>query len=192
MPDIAANALTVTAKRLEFYETEVGATASLLKAELFTPKVWDPCCGRGRITRELLAAGYQVVATDVHDWGFGDVRNQDFLAARYPAADSVVMNPPFSKACDFVDHAFDLGCRKVAAFQRWSWYEGRTRLLQFWSRRPPNRVYCFSDRVSCYRGDLDEAAIAAMSNTPTAHGWFVWERGQPFGTVSGHLLMDRS
>jgi hypothetical protein len=43
----------------------------------------------------------------------------------------------------------------------------------------------------CGHGTLSKAAIkVGYSGTPTAHAWFVWERGHPPGTTLGHL--DRS
>lgn len=172
---------------LEGYETPLEATEALLEAELFTGDVWDPACGQGHMAAALAGYGYDVVLTDIADWGAGT--RQDFLTAEHLLADSIVVNPPFSLADAFVERALALGVRKLAVFQRFAWWESAGRAKGIWQRHPPNRVYGFDKRVTCWRFDVPPEERARRSNTPTAHAWFIWERGHPPGPVLGHLIL---
>lgn len=42
----------------EFYPTPPEATRALLSVEAFDGPIWEPACGEGAITRELIAAGH--------------------------------------------------------------------------------------------------------------------------------------
>ena len=199
MSDLAAEA--------EAFETPEWAVRAILRVELLTPHVIDPGCGRGVLAEAAKAAGYYAYAFDLHDWGYGEA-GRDFLDLKIswvhqvmmgwdsrcrPDVDlfeaSALMNPPFSKACRWVEHArHRLGLRKVVCFQRLAWWEGQRREA-FWRRNPPQRVYVCAKRASCWRIDVPLERRQG-SGTPTAHAWFVWERGQPGGPVLGRLLDD--
>jgi len=44
---------------------------ALLSVETFEGSIWEPACGDGAISKVLLAAGFDVVSTDLIDRGFG-------------------------------------------------------------------------------------------------------------------------
>lgn len=208
-------------KEAEWYETPVWAAERILDVELLTPRVLDPCAGRGVLGDALIAKGYdplEVVEIDLNRWP-GQSRRVttpiDFLCPTIreellPLIDephswkgrefSVMMNPPFSKACEFVDHAFDLGARKVLMFQRFSFLESASR-RKFFERRPPARVWLCGDRALCWRGDVPEEDVLDDTgkviikgkkgrSTPTAHAWFVWEAHHAGAMQVHHLYRD--
>lgn len=184
--------LTALAKTAEAYETPRWAVEAILDAELLTRRVVDPCCGKGVLGDVARSHGHDVVETDKHDWAGGFLHTtHDFLTDNYPhnvlLGRSVLMNPPFSLAVEFVERCFDGGARKIVCFQRFAWWESAGR-KDFWEKRPPNRVYICGNRASCWRFDIPEDQ--RKSGTTTAHAWFVWERGQPAGTVLGHIYKD--
>jgi len=78
----------------EFYPTPPEAVRALLSVERFDGSIWEPACGNGAISRELEAAGYDVVSTDITDHGFGQ-SGQDFLKSGMPLAKHIVTNPPY-------------------------------------------------------------------------------------------------
>ena len=92
--------------------------------------------------------------------------------------ETVFMNPPFSLACEFVDHARMMGARKIICFQRYAWREGaldgQSKRGTWWEKNPPARIWLCGDRAQCLRFDLRGQNIP---KPPTAHAWFVWERG---------------
>jgi hypothetical protein len=175
----------------EAFETPAWAAEAILDVELLTPLVLDPCCGHGTLTKAALARGYSCFAQDLYDWGYGKA-GKDFLAcdlARAIAGDprelTVFMNPPFSLAVEFVRQALIFDVRKIVCFQRFAWWESRER-DPFWRAHPPNRIHICASRANCWRFDIPPEA--RKSGTPTAHAWFVWERGHPPGPVLGRLL----
>lgn len=177
-------------KRLEHWETDPWAPYAVLQREILTHRVIDPCAGTGIMTLAAREQGYNVIAYDIHEWGFpviqADWLNMDPTChlARTVKDATVFMNPPFSKAEAFVEKAFELGARKVVCFQRFAWWESKKRRA-FWEKHPPNRIYICGDRATCWRHDIPHDKRG--DGTPTAHAFFVWERGNPPGTILGHI-----
>lgn len=181
---------TKLCKELEHFETPLWAAEKILTHELMTGIVLDPCCGIGILSEVAKLKGYSVASVDIQDWGYVyQTVTGDFLSAEIPFDKdfSVFMNPPFSKACEFVEKAFELGARKVICFQRMAWWESGGR-KDFWDKYPPNRIYICADRASCWRHDIPPEE--RTSGSPTAHGWFIWERGHPAGTILGHIRKE--
>lgn len=79
---------------LEFYPTPPEATRALLSIESFDAPIWEPACGDGAISRELTAAGYDVISTDLVDRGFGEGEH-DFLKSDKALAKHIITNPPY-------------------------------------------------------------------------------------------------
>ena len=193
-PSIAARA-----RELEAYETDLAAAKAILRVEAIRGKVHDPCCGFGQLGLALREdPDYNRVwyETDVFPWWEERDRSQceyrfqaDFLLMeqRPFQAETLFMNPPFSKACEFVEHGKRLGYRKIVCFQRDAWWEAGVR-ANFWSEHPPNRRYTCRKRATCWRFDITLGETEKpLGNTPTSHSWFVWEEGHPLGTLVGHL-----
>jgi len=185
--------------RLEAFETPQWAIDEILKVELLTQCVVDPCCGRGAMSEGAIVVGYDVWPWDVHDWGYPKTKVREFLGysenSTFGCDTTVFMNPPFSLAEQFVVRAIEMGARKILCFQRFSWWESQRR-KKFWDKHPPNRIYICGDRATCWRFDIDpENPIhpetgKKMGNVPTAHAWFVWEFGQPPGPVISRIYKD--
>lgn len=156
----------------DFYPTWPAATRALLSVERFDGPVWEPACGDGAISRELRAAGYDVISTDLIDRGYGE-GNRDFLMEWLPLAPNIVTNPPFKLAEEFVDRALMLTTGKVAFFLRLAFLEGVTR-GRWLPTTPLARVHVMSRRVPIQRGRLSEVGDA---HGVIAFAWFVWEHG---------------
>ena len=173
--------LQVKARAAECYETPVWAAEGILDLEDLGPRVVDPCCGLGVLTKAAQARGHTVTAADLYDWGFGLV-GVDFLDREYDAVYqsggdfTVFMNPPFSKACEFVERAFALGARKVICFQRFAWYESAGR-REFWDTMPCSRIWLCGSRATCWRPDISEEERKESGGSSTAHAWFIFESG---------------
>ncbi|WP_420578804.1 SAM-dependent methyltransferase [Oceaniradius stylonematis] len=54
------------------YQTPIEAIAALLALERFAQTVLEPACGRGAISGPLEAAGYDVILSDINDYGTAD------------------------------------------------------------------------------------------------------------------------
>lgn len=182
---------------LEHYETPQWAANAILKSEVLTPHVVDPCCGAGVLSKAALSEGATVSSYDVQDWGYAPTTFCDWLETYIGEVDEATcfMNPPFSLATQFVMKAINSNFRKIICFQRFAWYESQIR-RDFWESFPPNRVYVCGDRAACWRHDIpvnergkryNPETGQEMSETPTAHAWFVWDRDQPSGTLLGRI-----
>ena len=188
----SAKSETDLAKALECYQTSPWVGPAILRVELLTGLVIDPCCGTGQLSLDARAAGYDVLSYDIHDWGFEQqnatmswlddaaIEQQlylDCFARNLQGRDfSVFMNPPFSLATEFVDQALFLGARKVVCFQRGAWRESDERRA-WWAKNPPSRKWLCGDRAPCRRFDLSWDDV--KSGFSHAMAFYVWERGHP-------------
>lgn len=183
--------LTDLCKRLEHFETPEWAARAILKKEILTRNVVDPCTGSGILHEAALVAGYAPISYDIYLWpAFAqNTRHMDFL--KLPSFDfsdtTVFMNPPFSLAEQFVKKSLEIGARKIVCFQRFAWWESRKR-RDFWKKYPPSRVWVCGDRADCWRNDIPKSE--RKSSTPTAHAWFVWEEGHSGPPLLGHIWKD--
>jgi hypothetical protein len=155
----------------DFYPTPAPATLALLAHETFGPRIWEPACGDGAISRILAGAGHDVVSSDLYDRGFGEPRI-DFLMEWKLRAPEIVTNPPFKMAEQFLHHGLSLGATKIAMLLRLAWLEGTERKRMFEST-PISRVLVASRRVSMARGGTDNGK---GGGSMIAFAWFVWDR----------------
>lgn len=213
MDDMRRSSLRELCIDREAFETPRWAIESVLDVEMVSPEVLDPCAGTGQIGSVLRAEGVPIVAElDIVNWRRilpdGAMRHDepiavaDFLGVNDMdlSESTVVMNPPFSLAAEFVDRCRALKARKVICFQRFAWRESGSR-REWWETHPPARIWLCGARASCWRFDLavcqhDEGfeqcpnrrrrgkrinetlgCFHCLGNVPTAHAWFVWERG---------------
>jgi hypothetical protein len=154
----------------DFYPTPVAATRALLARETFGPRIWEPACGDGAISKVFAEAGHDVVSTDLFDRGFGESR-VDFLMEHKLLAPEIVTNPPFKLAEQFLRHSLQLGATKVAMLLRLAWLEGTERKAMFEST-PIARVLVASRRISMARGGTDDGK---GGGSMIAFAWFVWD-----------------
>lgn len=182
--DMPPDVVERLSRQYEAFETPREVTLALLWAEILTPAVWDPCCGTGGMARVLAEHGHQVIATDLIDWGYGEA-GHDFLTADKLLAPTIVMNPPFSLADDFLLKAMALGARKVAMIQRRAFWESAGRVAGLWAEIRPNRVYTPDLRPAFWRFDIPPAE--RKGGGQTCHDIYVFEPRHPAGTLSGHI-----
>lgn len=158
-------------ERDDFYPTPPRATHALLDVEKFPSPVWEPACGDGAISKVLEQRGYGVISTDLIDRGYG-TPHRDFLLDYQTSAPSIITNPPFKFATEFVEHALRRADAKVAMLCRLAWLEGKERRKLFTST-PLARVWVFSSRVPMLRGG-DQ--MAAGGGGMIAFAWYVWDK----------------
>ncbi len=174
----------------ECVETDPWAVRAILRAEILTPRVIDPCCGPGVMSKIAIEHGYDVYSSDLHDWGYGNV-GINWLEGRYPVPvkdATVLLNPPFSLACEFIDRALDLGARKVVAFQRLAFKESDERRA-WWEARRYQRDYTCGKRAQNWRATFSAEYRKGRTN-PMATAFYVWEAGQPAGPISGVIYPE--
>ncbi len=166
----------------DFYITPPEATKALLAVEKFGPRIWEPACGDGAMSRTLEKAGYKVTSTDLHSHGYG-VSGVDFLTSWDCPRYDIVTNPPFRLAQEFAEHALNVADAKVALLCRLAFLEGQKRKT-FFEAHPPRHVWVFSWRVPMWRrGVVSGKGKGRMM----AYAWFIWERGYRGGPMLGWL-----
>jgi hypothetical protein len=159
----------------DLYETPACAIRALMRVESLPRAIWEPCAGRGAISRELISARHAVVASDLVAYPRADTGIQssiDFLMERKapPGCRTIVTNPPFKLADQFVRHGLDLGCT-VIVFLRLMALEGagRADLID----RHLVRVWAGIERLPMMHREGWERARIGNSGAPFA--WFVFE-----------------
>jgi len=193
--------LTKLCNRVEAYETPRWAIEAILDVELTTKYLLDPCCGLGAIGEVCRERLLDLQEFDIEDWTKhmpGRCRfspyfwTEDFFTFRQNLeALTVMMNPPFSKAEAFVDHARKLNARKIICFQRQAWRESVKR-RQWWEANPPARVWVCGSRATCWRFDLLGTDLSKRGGSSVSMAWYIWERGHKGSEVTSAIYPKAS
>ncbi len=171
----------------EYYPTPPEATRAFLAAEHFDGPIWEPACGQGAIAIECEAAGYDVIATDLADYGYGEA-GRDFLKTERPLAKHIVTNPPYGAglADRFIRQALAMTARtggKVVMLLNLASLCDPSRHHSYMAR-PPARIYA-PDQCVCYpNGD---PALEGPYTRRHRYCWMVWEQ-TPKVTTTFHWL----
>jgi hypothetical protein len=96
-------------------ETPPEATRALIRTGALDRfrVLFEPCAGRGAISRELTAAGWRVIAHDLihYDGADPDIHygNDFFKSIQAHSLQAIVTNPPYRWADAFIRHGLELG-----------------------------------------------------------------------------------
>ncbi|MET4283578.1 SAM-dependent methyltransferase [Bradyrhizobium sp. LA6.12] len=133
--------------------------------------VLEPACGAGYMARPLSESFGEVLASDIHPYGFASVR--DYLAVPYEAnaVDWVITNPPFRLAEEFVLRSLIVARKGVAILARTVFIESVGRYKNLFLQHPPCRFAQFTERVPMVKGRVDRTA-----STATGYAWLVWSK----------------
>jgi hypothetical protein len=162
---------------LDDFPTPPWATRALIehvidnRQALMAMSSLEPACGAGHMAKVLKEYFAEVVASDAHPYGYGDVR--DFLAHPFAAAsvDWVITNPPFRLAEEFILKSLAVARQGVCMLVRTTFIESVGRYERLFRRTPPTKFAQFSERVPMVKGRLD-----AKASTATGYCWLVWEK----------------
>jgi hypothetical protein len=175
---------------VDLYETPDVAVEALLRVERLPLRIWEPACGPGRLVNVLRAHGHEVVATDLIDYGT-DVSagyGRDFLQeTKAPdGVETIVTNPPYMLAEEFVGHALAL-CPRVFMLLRFAFFESERRrgILE---GRGLARIHVFRKRLPMMHRAGWEGRKA---NSGMAFAWFVWERPHRGPSTVHRISWDR-
>lgn len=177
----------------DHYATPDWVTEALLRHVRLRGPVWEPCCGTGAMAEVLSVNGYTVMASDLHDYGYG-MPGVDIFACHAMAGEcqSLVTNPPYGDTgshknqersptamLDFVRHALSLveGVNgQVALLVRFQWIAGK-RAAALLSSAPFVATVVLTKRIRWF--DMGERTNTAQHH----HAWIVFDyqrtRGMP-------------
>lgn len=147
----------------------------------------EPACGEGHMAVPLKEYFKTVRASDIFDYGYGDVcafANIRRLHKERPHW--VYTNPPFNDFVGFALHAMSWARVGVALLTRSSIMETKGRYEGLFKTCAPNRIMQYVERVPMVKGRYDPDA-----STATAYMWLIWERGESgkWGTSVGNTRL---
>ncbi|BAE50319.1 hypothetical protein [Paramagnetospirillum magneticum] len=164
----------VERRAADLYPTHPAGSVAFMRAEgeiLRTrfPVLWEPACGPGFMAKVLALHGFEVVASDAFDHGFG-AAGVDFLATTEAEAPALVTNPPYDDLAEaFIRHAvMTLRLPYVAMLLKSSyWHCGRG--VTLWPSVTPSVIYPLGFRLHWTDGGAP----------PETHSWMVWDVERP-------------
>jgi hypothetical protein len=162
----------------DYYPTHPKLTQLLLERENFTGRIWEPACGGGHMSEELIRGGYDVLSTEKYDRGYG-IRGVDFLndtqLKQYGKIDNIITNPPFKTFTEFVLQSKKYATKKVCVLGKTIALEGINRYKEIWTDKdfPLKTYYQFNGRVSFSKNEIK----TIVSGTLMGFGWYVFEKG---------------
>lgn len=133
----------------------------------------EPACGEGHCAYAMAEYFPQVIASDIHDFGYGQVRDYLLDGEDEPEFDWLVTNPPFDKAEEFLRKGLRQARRGVALLCRIAFLEGggRFRAL-FQGENPLTLCAVFSERLPMVLGEYQPDASSAA-----CYAWFFFQKG---------------
>lgn len=164
----------------DFYASPYAALPPLLVAERrrLPRTLWEPSCGNGALVLPLRNRGFDVVATDLHDWGCPDsTGGVDFHSEvatgfRPDGEFGIVTNPPFGSVEEYVERAVNLSAY-VALLLRLAFLESEGRMNWF-PHVGLQRVHVIAERLPMMHRHGYEGP--KLSNAGMCFAWFIFER----------------
>lgn len=158
MGRIAGNQTVRPRKSNDDYSTDPRWVRALLSKISLVDEVWEPAAGDGQIVRELQIHGYSVAQSDIQ-------RGDDFLKSER-RANTIITNPPFSLANEFIHHAIRQADDLVCLLLGWHLVAGgKHRFDTVFNIKRPTVVFAVVERMK-----VDQAA------SQFNHAWVVWDK----------------
>lgn len=162
----------------DYYATSPVAIDKLAKAFDIPHKVWECACGGGHLAERLKQLGHDVVSTDLVDRGYGADGVDFLLQSDDFGVDSILTNPPYKLATEFVEHAIHLmGDRPVIMLLKTTALEGKSRFERLYRHGYLHGIYQFSERLQCAKNGEFER-MKEGGGSAVAYAWYVF-RGVP-------------
>ncbi len=168
-------------ERNDFYATDPIAINKLLGSKIghqIPDVIWECACGNGCLSERLKELGRSVYSSDIVDRGYGVV--QDFLQTDTlpDGCRSIVTNPPYKFALEFVKHSLSLLPENgwCVMFLKTTFLEGQKRFEELFSISPPKFVLQFSKRVLCAK-NAEFQQMRDGGGSAVAYAWYVWQKG---------------
>tara|TARA_B100000427_G_scaffold166225_1_gene138061 strand:+ start:302 stop:946 length:645 start_codon:yes stop_codon:yes gene_type:complete len=168
--NFSANNTTDKRKKTDFYETPYSLTRKFLDAEFFDKgaTVCEPACGKGAITKVLKEYWNEDLVT-----AYDQEVNFLWETGNY---NSIVTNPPFTIASEFINRAKIVATEKFAFLLPLSYLHGKKRYDEIYSDREYGlkKVYVFT-RYPMLGEKLREDG--KYTTGMMVYAWFVWQNG---------------
>ena len=165
----------------DFYATDPRALEIFLDAidkdGIYLPRnIWECAVGKGHLVEVLCKRGYFVDTSDIVDRGYDGIMVRDFLLETEKFDGTILTNPPFKLASQFVEKGMELLTEgnKLILFLKVQFLESITRKPLF-KKYPPKYVYVNSERQHTAKdGNFEKYG---MSIGTLCYCWYIWEKG---------------
>lgn len=168
----------------DYYATDPIAAEWLLKIEDI-PKdkpIWECAAGEKHLSKVFEEHGYKVRSSDLIV-RTEDVEQLDFLASNETWNGTIITNPPYNQAVNFIQKAMEsiTEGNKVIMFLKVQFLEGKSRKKLF-EKYPPKTVWVSSSRITCAKnGDFEY--MKANGGSAVAYAFYVWQKGYKGETI---------
>lgn len=159
------------AKRIasDFYPTPIESFIPVMPfVQLMPGPFWEPACGDRRLVRHLLGEGLTAYGTDLsvgHDFLDPGFQAEVMIGTKeVPRFRSIVTNPPFSKAEEFLTTA--LSMTDHVMFLLRVGFLGSIRRHKLLNDHPPRAMFVLSKRPRFVNGRSDASEYAWISWSP--------------------------
>lgn len=180
---LAGDSTTRDRAENDYYATPFESTKAILKREMLGSTILEPACGEGHIGKVVkdYYPNSEITLCDLiqrdDKFNLGITGGVDFLTAEFGRKfDTVITNPPYALAKDFVEKALDVSTNKVLMFLKIQFLEGQSR-KKFFQGSPLKYVYVFSERQNPMRNGNDRDENGKPWSSTMCFAWFVWEHG---------------
>ncbi len=153
----------------DLYNTPVEALDALFERVRVDPDklYFEPCAGKNIISDYMKEKfGVTMVTNELFNHGVSDYKedylNPNSLASEYWDFDTIITNPPYKLAQEFVQEGFKYAKTQYHLL-RLSFLEGKRRKEELFSLMHLKKVYIFSYRISCSKGIEEEKQANAVS-----------------------------
>ena len=175
------NSKDIKRKTNDYYPTPPIATESLIfhYKDIIPKRIWEPCCGRGWMSKVLIEHGYDVYSSDLYTYDNCVIPNiefnKDFLLSDFEESiEGIITNPPYSK--NFPENLIIKSLKSVkfvAVLQRLFFLESARRYELFKTTRPD--VLVFSNRINfASENNYNNRKAQYPTGGMMAFAWFIW------------------
>ena len=168
----------------DYYATDPIAAEWLLKIEEIPrdKPIWECAAGEKHLSKVFEEHGYKVRSSDLIV-RTEDVEQLDFLTSNETWDGTIITNPPYNQAVNFIQKAMEsiTEGNKVMMFLKVQFLEGKSRKKLF-EKYPPKTVWVSSSRITCAKnGDFEY--MKANGGSAVAYAFYVWQKGYEGDTI---------
>ena len=168
----------------DYYATDPIAAEWLLKIEEIPrdKPIWECAAGEKHLSKVFEEHGYKVRSSDLIV-RTEDVEQLDFLTSNETWDGTIITNPPYNQAVNFIQKAMEsiTEGNKVIMFLKVQFLEGKSRKKLF-EKYPPKIVWVSSSRITCAKnGDFEY--MKANGGSAVAYAFYVWQKGYKGDTI---------
>jgi hypothetical protein len=152
-------------KASDFYETPYHMTRMLLEQETLVGSILEPACGNNAMVKIIQEQYADITAYDVE---------KDFFTET-SSYDTIITNPPFSLAYEFITHAKTVATTKICFLLPLNYLHGVKRYRNIWKDEtfPLEKIYVFT-RYPLLGQPLREDG--KVNTGMMVYAWYIWSK----------------